>query len=52
MVPEMNEVMEKKLDEGPGLVPGIRVMLIQTSGVATGLVALFLLAFYGSEIHV
>lgn len=44
----MNNVVDKKLEKG--MARGIRAMVLQSAGIATGLVLMFLMSYYGSEI--
>lgn len=48
MVPEMNQASDRHM--GKSTLQGIKCIALQASGVLVGLVAMFLMAYYGSNI--
>lgn len=47
-VPEMNATVETALSKG--VWRGVRCMALQSAGLFTGLVLMFIMSYYGSQI--
>lgn len=48
-VPEMNKEMDLAVEMGIG--KGFKMFILQSSGVVTGLLTMFLMAYFGSRIQ-